>query len=757
MQTNLISLLLVEDNKSDASIIKEILSDSKKYQYNLIFADRISQAYTRLKENNIDIILLDLNLPDSQGIETISKLELHSHKIPIIVLTGLNDEDIGLKAIEIGAQDYLVKDQIDFSLLDRFIQYSIERQQLKLDLETTKEQFKTLIDTNKDGIIVVDENDIIQYVNAAAEAFLESSSEELLENPFGFAFSIDKMTEIEFITKTKNTKIAELKAVKVLWMDKKAYSITLRDTTEKNEYIKKREFYALLLEKLNKETTFQIIMKEIITLIKEYTRFNSIGIRLKEGDDFPYYITEGFSNEFVEAEKYLCNRDSKGEIILDSKGNAYLECMCGNVLCKRTDPLLPFFTKKGSFWTNSTTELLASASKEDLQVRTRNRCNAEAYETVALIPLYSGNDIIGLLQLNDFSKDRLTPDKINFFEEFAGSIAIAIMRTRLQMELVEHKDNLEKTVAEQTRHLEELINTLNSKKEELIAQNEKLQVKEEELVAQNEMLQAKEEELVVQNEELIDLNVKLKEAHKHKDYFLSTMSHELRTPLNAILGFSQALNLQYFGPLNETQIKHVSLINSSGEHLLDLINDILDIAKIDAGTVKLNIESFTISEIIENVISINTSQFSNKNISCEYIIDPDIKTINADKRKFKQILINLLSNAHKYSPNDTTIRIEVVKIVDNAIKTSIIDEGVGIQKGDLKNIFSDFYQSDYTRDQALGGSGIGLALTKRLVLLHKGDIGVESETNKGSTFWFTLPDVEPLEQAEKRFLNESIE
>ena len=133
----------------------------------------------------------------------------------------------------------------------------------------------------------------------------------------------------------------------------------------------------------------------ILSLVKEFAAIEAAGIRLREGEDFPYYETKGFPAAFVEAERYLCSRDHSGEIIRDSECNPYLECMCGNVICGRTDPALPFFTQFGSFWTNNTTRLLASTTEEDRQARTRNRCNGEGYESVALIPLRTENDTIG--------------------------------------------------------------------------------------------------------------------------------------------------------------------------------------------------------------------------------------------------------------------------------------------------------------------------------------------------------------------------
>jgi GAF domain-containing protein len=181
-----------------------------------------------------------------------------------------------------------------------------------------------------------------------------------------------------------------------------------------------------LLNLVNKTDNKTDFIKEILYFIKVVTGFEAVGIRLREGQDFPYFETIGFSKDFVKAERYLCARDQAGELIRDSEGNPYLECMCGNILSGRTNPSLPFFTEGGSFWTNSTTELLASTTKEDRQGRTRNRCNSEGYESVALIPLRYGKNIIGLLQLNDSRKDIFTSNLIRFFEGVGSSIGIAL-------------------------------------------------------------------------------------------------------------------------------------------------------------------------------------------------------------------------------------------------------------------------------------------------------------------------------------------
>jgi hypothetical protein len=178
-----------------------------------------------------------------------------------------------------------------------------------------------------------------------------------------------------------------------------------------------------ILEQLNQTDFRADLIKNFLLLVKVVSGIEAVGIRLQDGEDFPYYETIGFSKAFIKAERYLCAHDQTGRIIRDSAGHPHLECMCGNVICGRTDPSLPFFSEGGSFWTNSTTELLASTTVDDRQGRTRNRCNSAGYESVALIPLRYDNDSMGLLQFNDSRKNLFTSNLIRFFEEVACTLA----------------------------------------------------------------------------------------------------------------------------------------------------------------------------------------------------------------------------------------------------------------------------------------------------------------------------------------------
>ena len=181
-----------------------------------------------------------------------------------------------------------------------------------------------------------------------------------------------------------------------------------------------------LLGIINRASSKIDLIEAVTGFLRNTFGFEAVGIRLREGDDFPYYQTSGFPEEFVLKEKSLCSYNKEGEILYDSDGNPVLECMCGNIICGRYDPAKPFFTENGSFWTNSTSELLASISEDDRQSWTRNRCNGEGYESVGLFPLRSGNTTCGLLQVNDRRKGVFTPARITVLEILGDNISIAL-------------------------------------------------------------------------------------------------------------------------------------------------------------------------------------------------------------------------------------------------------------------------------------------------------------------------------------------
>jgi signal transduction histidine kinase len=214
------------------------------------------------------------------------------------------------------------------------------------------------------------------------------------------------------------------------------------------------------------------------------------------------------------------------------------------------------------------------------------------------------------------------------------------------------------------------------------------------------------------------------------------MSHELRTPLNAIIGFSQVLKQQMYGPLNERQAEYVDDVLSSGQHLLNLINDILDLAKVEAGRMELQPSTFELPELLENAASMVRERATRQGTGLTVATDGSVGAMEGDERKIKQILFNLLSNAVKFTPSGGTVTL-AARAEGEQVVISVHDTGIGISAEDQEKIFEEFYQVGASRTQE--GTGLGLALTRRLVELHHGHLTVESEPSVGSTFTATMP------------------
>jgi signal transduction histidine kinase len=237
--------------------------------------------------------------------------------------------------------------------------------------------------------------------------------------------------------------------------------------------------------------------------------------------------------------------------------------------------------------------------------------------------------------------------------------------------------------------------------------------------------------------ELEVANRELAAASQHKSEFLANMSHELRTPLNAIIGFSEVLSERMFGELNEKQDEYLKDIYASGQHLLSLINDILDLSKIEAGRMELEATDFDLPSAIDNALILVRERASRRGITLGHSVDERLGPIRGDERKVKQVLLNLLSNALKFTPEGGRIDVSAAEH-DGVAEIAVTDTGVGITPEDQEAVFEEFRQVG-TADKKVEGTGLGLALSRKFVELHGGRIWVESEVGKGSTFTFTLP------------------
>ncbi len=318
---------------------------------------------------------------------------------------------------------------------------------------------------------------------------------------------------------------------------------------------------------------------------------------------------------------------------------------------------------------------------------------------------------------------------------YGVSISPIQTRQRFSGHLVLLHDDTERVKAEvESRERVRLETELIERKKAAV----KLSRLNKELRLLNLQLEAKVEE---RTRQLAEAVTTAEAANKAKSQFLASMSHELRTPLNAILGFSQILNEQYFGSLNEKQVEYVTDILDSGKHLLSLINDILDLSKIEAGKIELEMSTVNIKELLQNSLVMVKEKALVHGISLNIQTSDGIDTmeIRGDARRLKQVMFNLLSNATKFTPDGGSITVEA-KRNGTELVVSVSDTGIGITPEEQKELFKEFYQISSDIQNKSQGTGLGLAITKNIIEKHGGRIWVESEgLNKGSRFIFTLP------------------
>ena len=322
---------------------------------------------------------------------------------------------------------------------------------------------------------------------------------------------------------------------------------------------------------------------------------------------------------------------------------------------------------------------------------------------------------VATLAVYAFSRRITQP--INRLTAYAKRIAAGSLEETIPVESRDEIGQLATAFNEMGKALAEQIRTKESLVGELQEANRVLEARSDELVEKSRLLEV---------------------ANRHKSEFLANMSHELRTPLNAIIGFSEVMLEGVFGSLTPKQEEYLRDIFNSGHHLLSLINDILDLSKIEAGRMELELGEFHLPTALGNMVMVMRERAKRSGLQLSVEVDPKLGIITADERKVKQILLNLLSNAIKFTPEGGLVKVEV-RTRKNTVEISVTDTGIGIPEKDRTIIFEEFQQVRRDPSRPREGTGLGLTLARRFVELHGGRIWLESEVDRGSTFTFSLP------------------
>ncbi|MDT8781958.1 MAG: PAS domain S-box protein [Candidatus Bathyarchaeota archaeon] len=455
-----IRVLHVDDDPTFLDITRDILNGMGDFVIDHALC--VEEALNKLRIENFDVVISDYDMPNKNGLDFLRELRGQKNTIPFMLFTGKGREDVAIKALNLGADGYYNKQgktETVYGELTHGILLVSERIKVKTALAESEKRYRTIMEQAADVIFVHDNKGQIVDVNHAASRklgytraeFLSMSIMDIstkatknkLENLWPKIVAGKHIT-LEAIHKHKNGYMIPVEVtLGPLIIEKEIFLIGIvRDISERKKTEREQKILAGFLKIVNRNIKVQDLIKAAVYFFKEESGCEAVGIRIKSGEDYPYFQSGGFPDAFIKSENSLCTKDSGGKVLRDDIGNPVLDCMCGNVIQRRFDPSKEFFTENGSFWTNSTTRLLASTSESDRQARTRNRCNGEGYESVALIPLKNLGQNLGLIQLNDHRQGFFSLEKISLWERVARELSLALSRSLSEEALIQAKENL---------------------------------------------------------------------------------------------------------------------------------------------------------------------------------------------------------------------------------------------------------------------------------------------------------------------------
>jgi len=687
------------------------------------------------------------------------------------------------------------------------------RQQADKALRESHHRLTQTLESISDAFFSLDRNYVVTAVNPAAERVLGKSRGELLGQNLWEQFpeAVGSRFQIEYARALADGTAAHFEEwypPLAVWFEVDAYpsavglAVYFRDITPRKQVEQHRLLSLEIMGILNGSLALPDTINGILAAVKRETAFDAVGIRLREGADFPYFIQNGFSSDFLLTENTLIACDQAGGHCRDAQGDISLECPCGLVISGRIDPASSFSTKGGSFWTNDALPLLDLPAEQDARLNPRNRCIHDGYRSVALVPIRAGKEIVGLLQLNDRKKNRLTLDLVQFMEGIAASIGVAMMRKQAvdalreseekyrllfdsagdaifihdqQMRILAvnppacqrlgytHAEMLSMVVGqldspEETAHGPERLALLMQRDHltfETAHRHKDGSLIPTEVNAQQITWEGQPAVLSIcrditeRRRVAVELQLAkevAEAASRAKDDFLARLSHELRAPLAPVV---VALGMMVGDERLPGDVREdVAMISRNVMLETYLIDDLLDVTRITRGKLHLELRPMDLSTVLQQAAELCAAELAAK--SLQFVSDPPAEpcTVLGDAPRLLQVFCNLIKNAVKFTPagGHIAVRSSVVAgegpegSAGEAVVVEIRDTGIGIAPEFLSRLFDPFEQGGRQIHRQYGGLGLGLAICQSLVTAHGGSVTAASEgRSKGATFTVRLP------------------
>jgi PAS domain S-box-containing protein len=765
MPSAALKLLLIEDSPTDALLLQNVLEADHLSTFVIAHVERLRDGLERLQQEEFDVILSDLGLPDSSGLNTFERLHEMSRDLPIVVFSGNLDESDAIRAVRAGAQDYLVKNMGGFEMAARTIRYAIERQHNQTALRKSEERFyRAFHDSPAAQAItrlsdqkLISVNDAYCRLTGYTPAkLIGQSAQELnfwvnLANREAHGHS--RNIEVAFRTPVGEERILLTSTQPIEINGESCIISTALDITEHKRAEAELRLYGEIMTNVSEGIV--LVRKQDMSIVYANPKFEemfgydegeligkNISIMNAPTQESPGQVTQEIENALRETVPW------SGEIYNIRKNGETFWCFANITSFDHPNYGKVWISTQQDITARKLAEAQLRQSEEkyrllsgELETHVRQR-TAEVQDLYDNAPTgYHSLDAQGrFTQVNQTEQDWLGYDREELigrpFTDFVTASGVETFLenfplfkqlgriSNLEFEMIRRDGTTFPVLLNATAILDPHGNYLTSRS----------------TVIDNTERKKAEIALLMSRDELRIAYAALEKASRTKDEFLANMSHELRTPLNGILGMSEILLEGLRGPLNERQQKLVHAIDDSGHHLLSLINDILDLSKIEAGQLEIHPETVSLNKVCMDSLAFIRESAIKKGLAVDFQSATPALKILADERHLKQILINLLSNAVKFTSSPGRILLDVeANQTQGRIELSVSDTGIGISAADLQRLFQPFTQVDSSLSRQHEGTGLGLALVKRLAELHGGSISVTSETGQGSCFTVSLP------------------